>query len=184
MNKLKRILALILILCFVLTFAGCGKTETETIKPEEEVKEEAAISFTPGTYTGKGVGFSGEVVIDVTFSEDAITDIKLVSSMETDHVGTPAFDIMFEAIKTHTSTGVDAVSGATLTSNAVLRAVEDAAAQAGCETMSAFHAFPSTSYFEPIIGRSCIYDLAFRIITLWTSHIFLPLLIRYHQAQQ
>jgi hypothetical protein len=24
---------LILILCFVLTFAGCGKTETETIKP-------------------------------------------------------------------------------------------------------------------------------------------------------
>jgi urocanate reductase len=133
MNKLKRILALILILCFVLTFAGCGKTETETIKPEEEVKEEAAISFTPGTYTGKGVGFSGEVVIDVTFSEDAITDIKLVSSMETDHVGTPAFDIMFEAIKTHTSTGVDAVSGATLTSNAVLRAVEDAAAQAGCD---------------------------------------------------
>jgi urocanate reductase len=133
MNKLKRILALILILYFVLTFSGCGKTETETIKPEEEVKEEAVISFTPGTYTGKGVGFSGEVVIDVTFSEDAITDIKLVSSMETDHVGTPAFDIMFEAIKTHTSTGVDAVSGATLTSNAVLRAVEDAAAQAGCD---------------------------------------------------
>ena len=30
----KRILALILILCFMLTFAGCGKTETETIKPK------------------------------------------------------------------------------------------------------------------------------------------------------
>ncbi|NLD48431.1 MAG: FAD-binding protein [Clostridiaceae bacterium] len=136
MNNLKRIVALVLILCLLLTFAGCRKTETETAKPEEEeeeVKEETAISFTPGTYTGKGVGFGGEVVIDVTFSEDTITDIKLVSSKETDHVGTPAFDIMFEAIKAHTSTGVDAVSGATLTSNAVLRAVEDAAAQAGCD---------------------------------------------------
>lgn len=136
MKKFKRIVALILILCLVLTFTGCQKTETETAKPEEdkeEVKEEAAISFTPGTYTGKGVGYGGEVVIEVTFSEDAITDIKLVSSKETDHVGTPAFDILFEDIKTHTSTGVDVVSGATLTSNAVLRAVEDAAAQAGCD---------------------------------------------------
>lgn len=98
-----------------------------------EAAQTAQISFKPGTYTGKGKGFGGELVLDVTFAEDSITDIKLVSSKETEHVGTPAFDIMFEEIKNFTSTGVDVVSGATFSSNAVLTAVEDAAAQAGCE---------------------------------------------------
>lgn len=143
-SKSKRIVAFMLVLCFMITFAGCANTdktdtnantlEEEPIEePIEEPEEESPITFTPGTYTGKGVGFGGEVVIDVTFSEDSINDIKIVDSKETDRVGTPAFDIMFEAIKGHTSTGIDIVSGATMTSNAVLRAVEDAAGQAGCD---------------------------------------------------
>lgn len=102
-------------------------------KAKGEEDEAASVSFNPGTYTGKGNGFGGEVVLEVTFSEDSINDIKLVSSKETDHVGTPAFDIMFEEIKNFTSTGVDVVSGATFSSNAVISAVEDAADQAGCD---------------------------------------------------
>lgn len=127
MIKFKRFIALMLALCLVLTFVGCtnaNKTDananTPKEEPQEEPKEEDTIFFTPGTYTGKGVGFGGEIVIDVTFSEDSITDIKLVSSKETDRVGTPAFDILFEDIKNHTSTGIDLVSGATITSNAIL----------------------------------------------------------------
>ncbi len=102
-------------------------------KAKGEEEETASISFNPGTYTGKGNGFGGEVVLEVTFSADSINDIELVSSQETDHVGTPAFDIMFEEIKNFTSTGVDVVSGATFSSNAVIKAVEDAATQAGCQ---------------------------------------------------
>ncbi len=102
-------------------------------KAKGEEEKTASISFKSGTYTGKGDGFGGEVIIDVTFSEDKITNIKLVSSNETDRVGTPAFDIMFKEIIDFTSTGVDVVSGATFTSNAVISAVEDAAAQSGCD---------------------------------------------------
>ncbi len=92
-----------------------------------------AISFTPGTYSGKGRGYNGVVELAVTFSDKEITNIEIVTSRETDRVGTPAFDILFDEIKEYTSTGVDVVSGATLTSNAILAAVEDAAKQAGCD---------------------------------------------------
>ncbi len=97
-----------------------------------EVKS-AAISFKPGTYNGKGVGYNGQVELAVTFSDKKITNIELVSHRETDRVGTPAFDILFGDIKEYTSTGIDVVSGATLTSKAIIAAVEDAAKQAGCD---------------------------------------------------
>jgi fumarate reductase flavoprotein subunit len=91
------------------------------------------LSFAPGTYEGHGTGYGGDVTLSVTFSEDAITGIEVVSNNETEYVGTPAFDIMFQEIQDFTSTGVDSLSGATFTSNGILAAVEDAASQAGCD---------------------------------------------------
>ncbi|MDR0909579.1 MAG: FAD-dependent oxidoreductase [Spirochaetaceae bacterium] len=91
----------------------------------------ADITFTPGTYTGTAQGYNDLVSLDVTFSEKAITDIKVKSSRETAHVGDVAYDIMFPIIKEFTSTDVDSVTGATFTSIAVRQAVEDAAKQAG-----------------------------------------------------
>lgn len=99
----------------------------------EEPATAAGIRFDPGTYTGTGRGYNADVVLDVTFSQDSITDIAIQSEAETAHVGKPAFDILFDWVKQYTSTGVDAVSGATFTSNAVLTAVNDAAKQAGCD---------------------------------------------------
>lgn len=102
-----------------------------------QAKGEAAavadLAFTPGTYTGVAKGYGGDLEVEATFTANAITELKLVSSKETDHVGTPAIEILFQDIKDYTSTGVDVVSGATFTSNGVLAAVEDAAAKAGCD---------------------------------------------------
>lgn len=113
--------------------AAAEAAKTAIAKAKGEKVEVAGISFKPGTYTGKGTGMIGPVELSVTFSDKEITDIKVVSSKETDKVGTPAYDILFDEIKEYTSTGVDVVSGATLTSKAVFTAVEDAAKQAGCE---------------------------------------------------
>lgn len=93
----------------------------------------ASIAFKPGSYVGTAKGYNGDVSLKVTFSENAITDIEVVQSKETEHVGTSAYPILFKDIKEYTSTGVDSVSGATFTSRAVLGAVEDAAKQAGCD---------------------------------------------------
>lgn len=94
------------------------------------------LSFKPGTYEGHGTGYGGDVALSVTFTEDAITGIEVASSNETEYVGTPAYEIMFKEIQDFTSTGVDNVSGATFTCNAILAAVEDAASQAGCDVQA------------------------------------------------
>lgn len=98
-----------------------------------EAQEVAEIAFTPGTYEGTAAGYNGDVMLSVTFSEDAIESIEVVSSAETEHVGDVAYDILFPEIIEYTSTGVDAVSGATFTSRAVFNAVNAAAEQAGCD---------------------------------------------------
>ena len=91
------------------------------------------IAFTPGTYEGTAAGYNGDVVLSVTFTEDTIESIEVVSSAETEHVGDVAYDILFPQIIEYTSTGVDSVSGATFTSRAVFNAVNAAAEQAGCD---------------------------------------------------
>ena len=98
-----------------------------------EAQEVAEIAFTPGTYEGTAAGYNGDVVLSVTFTENAIESIEVVSSAETEHVGDVAYDILFPQIIEYTSTGVDSVSGATFTSRAVFGAVNAAAEQAGCD---------------------------------------------------
>lgn len=102
-------------------------------KAKGKAAESASIAFKTGSYTGTGKGYNGEVVLTVSFTENAIADIKVDKSKETEHVGDSAYPIIIKDIKDFTSTGVDTVSGATFTSRAVLAAVEDAAKQAGCD---------------------------------------------------
>ena len=91
------------------------------------------VKFTPGTYEGSAQGYGSRLTLSVTFTEDSIENIEVVSHKETDHVGTPAFDIVIPEIIEYTSTGVDGLAGATVTSTAIKAAVNDAAEQAGCE---------------------------------------------------
>ncbi len=96
------------------------------------------VTYTAGTYTGTGEGYNGPVTLDVTFSETGIEDIQINSSKETNHIGTPAYEIMFaDAIEANGS-GIDSVSGATFTSKAIKDALSDAAEQAGASDLSGF----------------------------------------------
>ena len=106
----------------------------------ETAVNDAAVAFTAGTYNGTAAGYNGDVELAVTFSDSAVTDIALVSSKETEHVGDVAFEPMFADIIAANGTGVDGVSGATFTSNAVRGAVNAAAELAGCTNLAAFKA--------------------------------------------
>ena len=96
------------------------------------------VTYKAGTYEGKGDGMNGPVVLEVSFSENAITDIKVKSSKETPYVGTPAFDILFKDAKEANGSGVDVVSGATFTCVAVKNALTDAAKKAGASDLDGF----------------------------------------------
>ena len=94
-----------------------------------------ALAQTAGTYTGEGQGNNPDVkiVVEVTFTEDAITDVKVVSHQETPTTSDPALEKIPAAIVAQQSLAVDAVAGATNTSNGILAAVEDAAVKAGAD---------------------------------------------------
>jgi len=98
----------------------------------------AALSFTPGTYTGSGKGYGGQVQARVTFSETGITDIRVGQQRETAHVGDVALQTLPEKIISANGLGVDAVSGATMSSFGLKEAVLDAADQAGVTNRKAF----------------------------------------------
>lgn len=96
-------------------------------------------SFTPGTYTGTGEGNGGDIVVDVTFSEDKIEDIQITSQSETPAVAGDfsdpdmpgALTLLPQDILEYQSLGVDSISGATATSLGIKQAVADAVTQAG-----------------------------------------------------
>ena len=116
------------------------------------------IAFTPGTYKGVARGYNAGIELDVTFTENAIEKIDVVFESETDHVGDVAIPIMIENIIEFTSTGVDTVSGATVTSNAMLAAVRNAAEQAGCD-VAALNKGAKPFAYEPQAAIEDTYDV-------------------------
>ena len=84
----------------------------------------------PGTYTEVTRGMYDGLTVDVTLSESKIEDIKVTAYNET-APGWPALEKMPAAILEAQSLAVDTVSGATRTSEGILKAVEAALVEAG-----------------------------------------------------
>ena len=95
--------------------------------------------FIPGTYTETATGFGGEVSVTTTVSENKIEDVKITGDHETENIGTFAVQMLGERILAAQSPNVDALSGATVTSNAILGAFKKTLTAAGAD-MSAFAA--------------------------------------------
>lgn len=87
---------------------------------------EAFFDYKDGTYTGQAYGYGGDVQVQVTVKNGYITDITILSSPgETEPYFTLAKTIIDTVIKKQTWE-VDAVSGATYSSNGILGAVQNA----------------------------------------------------------
>ena len=96
-------------------------------------KAEGDNLFIPGTYSGTSKGFGGDVDVTVTVSEKSIDDIKIEGSHETENIGSFAVDMLDDRILEAQTPNVDALTGATVTSNAVFRALNDALVLAGAD---------------------------------------------------
>ena len=108
--------------------AGCTNNSTPTPTPENTPEAPAGL-YTPGTYkaTAKGIG---TVLVTMTFSESAITDVVLDVSGETENYGQAAAEELRAALMEKQSAEIDAVTGATLTSKAVMEAANKCIQQA------------------------------------------------------
>ena len=101
-------------------------------KPAEVESTEAETAA--NEYIGSAKGMEGDVQVKVTVDDGKISDVKVVSHSETPNIGTKAIDAIpekFIGLSTPEEIdAVDAVSGATVTTNALKEAVKAALAQA------------------------------------------------------
>ncbi|MDO4936720.1 MAG: FAD-binding protein [Sutterellaceae bacterium] len=86
--------------------------------------------YRPGSYSAKAAGIAGDVIVTLTFDERKITDVVIAASSETPGIGGVAAGELKKRILATQSAQIDAVSGATITSNAVQRAAAKCVAQA------------------------------------------------------
>lgn len=106
-------------------------TEAATEAVTEAATEAATESAASGeVFTGKAQGM-GEVVAEVTVADGKIVDVKLTGENETAGIGSVVLEEMPAKIIEAQSVDVDGVTGATITTNAVKAAVNDALTQAG-----------------------------------------------------
>lgn len=111
-----------------------GNDEGEGKKPEQEESEDKQSfieagrfqNLTDGIYTGSADAFRGDVEVQVTVEKQKVTDISILSYCDTEEYFFRAAPAVIEQMKAEQSLNIDAVSGATYSSNGVIHAVANA----------------------------------------------------------
>jgi len=114
--------------CLVLTLMLL----MSTVAFSEALPQEDAL-FAAGTYEAEAQGFGGTVKVAVTVSETEITDVVITGEKETPALGGVAIETMSESILKAQTPNVDGVSGATVTSKAIVAAATAALEAAGAD---------------------------------------------------
>lgn len=111
-----------------------GNEEGEGKKPEQEESEDKQSfieagrfqNLTDGIYIGSADAFRGDVEVQVTVEKQKVTDISILSYCDTEEYFFRAAPAVIEQMKAEQSLNVDAVSGATYSSNGIIHAVANA----------------------------------------------------------
>ena len=114
-NMRNKILSVLLVGLLCLT--GCQSGSSSSIKD--------------GTYTASAKGMNGDVKVEVVLSEGKISAVTVLEQNETVGVADPALERLPAEIVESQSVNIDTVSGATMTSNAIINGVKDCIKQAG-----------------------------------------------------
>lgn len=112
----------VLLLALLITlFGGCSK----------EKAENSTTPMKAGVYTQEVKGAHGTIVLDVELSRQSIRKISVTSNGDTPGISDKAIEAMPKRIVEAQKLDVDTVSGATMTSEAVVKAVAAAIKEAG-----------------------------------------------------
>ena len=89
-----------------------------------------AYAYTPGTYTAAIAGQNGPVKVEVTTSADKILSVKIVDQKETEGIGSKAVAALPAEIVKAQSADVQGIAGASVSSAAIKKAVQECLNQA------------------------------------------------------
>ncbi|WP_020612163.1 FAD-dependent oxidoreductase [Sediminispirochaeta bajacaliforniensis] len=115
MKKSFRRIGFALLVMFLLL--GCGSCGNKTMKD--------------GVYTSSADGHNGPVTVQMTIKEGKIADVAVVDNSETASIAAAAIERIPAAIVEHQSLAIDAISGATKVSEAILNAAAQDVEKAG-----------------------------------------------------
>ena len=109
-------------------------TDTKDAKADEkaaDTKDAATATLKDGEYKASSKGIGGDVPVTVTVKDGKIAKVEVGENSETEGIGSKAIEqLPDEIVKANGTEGVDAVSGASVTSKAIFTAVEDCLNQA------------------------------------------------------
>lgn len=114
----KKVISSVLAFAMAAALGGCSSST------------ESTATYKAGTYSASSPGHSSDVTVTAEFDDSSITTVTIDASGETESIGGAAVETLQQEILDAQSAEIDTVSGATETSNAVIRAMEDVISQA------------------------------------------------------
>ena len=139
----KRILAGVLSAMMLLSACGTGASTASTAASSTAASGSG--STASGVFEGSSVGMQGTVTVAMTVEEGKITNVELTECHETPSIASVAMERLPQQMVEHQTTTLDAVTGATLASNAIMRAASAAAEAAGLD----MDQLKANAYSEP-----------------------------------
>ena len=94
-----------------------------------DLNKETNYETAANEYIGEGTGMGGKLVVKVTMDGDKIANVEILEHSESETISDPAIEQLPKAIMEANGTEVDTISGATVTSKAIIEAVNQALAQ-------------------------------------------------------
>ena len=120
-----------------MDYSAVTVVEKNNAAKEKAAKEAQAIGsevstegLKDGEYEGTATGYGGPLTVRITVKGGKLTDIKVVSQTETPEYFNRAKAVIGKILSSG-NVNVDSVSGATISSNAIKKAVADALSKAG-----------------------------------------------------
>ena len=120
---MKKLISLLLCVLLAVGLFGCSNSGNQ---PSGN-----SAKFTAGTYEQVVSGRNGKMTVEVVLGSDTIDAVNVKAHQETERVAAVALERVPNAIVENQSTNVDTVTGATITSNAIIYAVKEAVKEAG-----------------------------------------------------
>ena len=132
-NFFSRLLCLVLITSALVVYQSHARiwaAEVEAWNREVLASENGTADFEDGSYEGAGIGFGGEIRVEVVVEDGEITEISLLEAKGEDVAYLTTAESILDDILKAQSADVDTVSGATFSSTGIRDAVSDALEQA------------------------------------------------------
>ena len=134
---MKQFTKIAVVCALAVSLAACGSSASSTAA-SSAASSEAASSVAAsseaasvaegegytGTQTASAKGMNGDVTVTITFENGGATACDVDASTETESLGQAAAPTVADAIVAGNTPNVDAVSGSTVTSNAIMEAAK------------------------------------------------------------